>query len=193
MSRRYLVPLALGALLLGGVPALADANGSTEVKSVERACDAPADNRYSAPKADDCRNADGSFNPNKKYTSQYHSNDVKCGDKNSPTPANPTGIRAYGRADQAGQNGGAGICSDGSGAAPGVIQGRAGAEGGNGQGYKVFVDGDKDNSNETAQGYAVVEGGTAGPPAVRCGKAHSQGGRANTDSMQAHDNQSECG
>lgn len=193
MSRRYLLPLALGALLLGGVPALADGNGSTEVKDVERGCSEPADNRYSAPGPNDCRNADGTFNPNGTYTSQYNSNDVSCGTTNSPTGANPTGVQAYGAGDPAAAQGGIGVCSDGSGAAPAPVQGRAGLSGSQADGYRVVVDGDKDNGNETAQGYAVVEGPTGGAPTVRCGKAHAEGGKADSDHTQDHDDQSQCG
>lgn len=194
MSRRYLVPLALGALLLGGAPALADANGSTEVKTVERGCSEPADNRYSAPGPDDCKNADGTFNPSGTYQSQYNSNDVSCGSTNSPTGANPTGIQAYASGDPTTQAGNIGICSDGSGAAPAPVQGRAGISGSAAQGGRVVIDGDKDNGNETAQGYAVV-GTPAGPgaPTVSCGKSHAEGGKADSDHMQADDNQSQCG
>ena len=185
MSRRYLLPLALGVLRLGGVPALADANGSTEQKTVARSCSAPADNRYSAPQGNDCK-TNGQFDGSKSYQATYYSNDVQCGTKNSPTPANPTGVRAYGS-----QAGGAGVCSDG--ALP--VQGRAGVSGGT-SGGKVTIDGDKDNAapngNETARGWATAEAGTGGPK-ITCGDEHSQGGRADTDSPQGRDGQAECG
>jgi hypothetical protein len=193
MSRRILLPVALGALLLGGVPALADANGSTEVKEVERGCSEPADSHYSAPGPEDCRDGDGNVDPDGTYTAQYHSNDVTCGEDNSPTGANPTGIQVYASGDPAAAQGGIGVCSDGSGDAPAPVQGRAGLSGSQDDGYRIVVDGDKDNGNETAQGYLVAEGETGGAPTVSCGKAHAEGGKADSDHMEEHDNQGECG
>lgn len=191
MSRRFLVPLVLGALLLGSGAALADPNGSTEVRTVDRKCSEGGNNQYSAPSGSDCLNPDGNFDPSKTYKAQYYSNDVRCGASNSPSPANPTGIRAYGS-----QAGGVGVCSEGGSlpvAAP--VQGRAGVSGGT-SGGKVTIDGDKDNAapngNETLRGWATAEVGTAGPK-VTCGDEHSQGGRADSDSPQARDSQAECG
>ncbi len=193
MSRRLLLPVALGALLLGGVPALAaDANGSSETKTVERSCGADmTDNHYSQPGPGDCRDADGSYDARGTYQATHWTNDVECGDS-GPTPANPTGIRVYGAADQASQSGRLGVCSDGSGDAPAPVQGRAGVDGGTAEGYRVVVDGDKDNPNETSQGYVVVTGG-AGAPTVRCGDEYAHGGRADSDSPQDRDTQDECG
>lgn len=197
MSRRMLLPLAVGALLLGAVPALADANGSTEVRTVERNCSDGGNSQYSAPGADDCRNADGTFNGSKTYQAQYYSNDVQCGNS-SPVPANPTGVRVYAAGDQASQSGRAGMCSDGGSlpvAAP--VQGRAGVTGGTGSGLKATIDGDKDNAapngNETARGWATAEAKPApAAPVVTCGDEHSQGGRADSDAPQARDKQEEC-
>lgn len=182
MSRRLLLPLAVGALLLGAAPVLADANGSTEQRTETRSCSAPADNRYSAPGPNDCKNGATT------YTATYYSNDVRCGASNSPTPANPTGLRLY-----ASQAGGVGTCSDG--ALP--VQGRAGVTGG-ANGAKVTIDGDKDNAapngNETMRGWATVQVAPApAPPTVTCGDEHSQGGRADSDAPQAgRDSQAEC-
>jgi hypothetical protein len=198
MTRRMLLPLAAAALLLGGVPALADANGSTETTTETRSCSAPSDNQVSAPGPNDCKKADGSPNPGGTYQATRWTNDVKCGDRNSPTPANPSGIRLYASGDQAAQRGAISMCSDGSGAAPAPVQGRAGASAGTADGVKVLIDGDKENpapnNNETAKGYAVVQAGPQpGAPTVTCGDEFSQGGRADSDSVQARDNQAECG
>jgi len=187
MSRRFLLPLAAVVLLLGSGAALADANGSTEQEKVSRSCSAPAHNHYSAPGPNDCKNGATT------YTATYWSNNVRCGSANSPTPANPTGIRAY-----ASQGGGVGMCSEGGSlpvAAP--VQGRAGVTGGT-SGAKVTIDGDRDNAapnnNETLRGWATVEAKpAAAPPTVTCGDEYSQGGRADSDSPQARDNQGECG
>jgi hypothetical protein len=193
MTRRMLLPLAAAALLLGGVPALADANGSTETTTVDRSCSAPADNRFSEPGPNDCKKADGSPNPGGTYKATHWTNDVKCGSTNSPTPDNPSGIRLY-----ASQAGGVGMCSGGGSlpvAAP--VQGRAGVTGST-SGAKVTVDGDKDNAapnnNETLRGWATVEAKpAAAPPTVTCGDEYSQGGRGDSDSPQAgRDKQEEC-
>lgn len=196
MPRRLLLPVAVGVLLLGAVPALADANGSTETTTESRGCSAPADSHYSAPGPDDCKNPDGTANPGGTYQATRWTNDVRCGSKNSPTPANPTGIRVYGRADQATQSGGTGVCSDGTGAAPAPVQGRAGVEGSTSSGYRVVVDGDKDNASQLGenklQGYAAVSGG-AGAPTVTCGQAYSKGGRADSDNPGPGDGQGACG
>lgn len=196
MSRRYLLPVALGALLLGAVPALADANGSTETTTETRSCSDPADNRYSAPGPNDCKDANGNFDGSKTYQATKWTNDVKCGSKNQLTPeqANATGIRLYGAGDPAAQSGAVGMCSDGSGSAPSVIQGRAGVSGSPATGPKVVVDGDKDNANATSQGYVIVEAKPQpAAPTVRCGDEYDQGGRADSDSPQDRDTQAECG
>jgi hypothetical protein len=193
MSRRILLPLALGALLLGAVPALADANGSTEQRTVTRSCTAPADNQYSAPGPNDCKNGATT------YRATHYTNNVKCGDKNSPTPANPTGIRAYGAGNQGTQSGGVGICSEGGSLPAAVpVQGRAGVAGSTSSGLKVTADGDRDNAtpngNETMHGWATVQvKPAAAPPTVTCGDEYSQGGRADSDAPQAgRDKQEEC-
>jgi hypothetical protein len=191
MSRRYLIPLALGALLLGGVPALADANGSTEQRKVSRSCGADmSDNHYSTPQGNDCK-TNGAFDKSKTYTATHYTNDVRCG--SGVAPANPTGVHLYA------SQGGVGTCSDG-GDLPvdGPVQGRAGVTGSQSSGAKVTIDGDKDNAapnnNETLRGYAVVEAKPQpAPPTVTCGDEYSQGGRADSDSRQARDNQGECG
>lgn len=180
MSRRTVLPLALGVVLLGTGAALADANGSTEQQKVTRNCSAPADNRYTPPGPNDCKNGATT------YQSTYYSNDVRCGDKNAVTPANAAGVRVY-----ASQGGGAGLCSDG--ALP--VQGRVNATGGT-SGGALTIDGDKDNAapngNETARGWATV-GVTPGGPTLVCGDEHSQGGRADSDAPQAgRDKQEEC-
>ena len=183
MVRRIVLSVVAVLAVAGGGAAVADANGSTEQERVQRACSAPADNRYSAPGPGDCQNGATT------YTATFYSNNVKCGSANSPTPANPAGIRLY-----ASQAGGVGTCSDG--ALP--VQGRAGVTGGT-NGAKVTIDGDKDNAapngNESLRGWATAEvKPAAAPPTVTCGDEHSQGGRADSDAPQAgRDSQAECG
>ena len=198
MSRRVFLPLALRVVLLGAGPVLADANGSTEQKQVPRSCGAPADTQYSAPGPEDCKDAEGNFDPSAEYTATYYSNDVECGSEDALTPDTPTGVTVYGSGDPAAQNGRVATCSEGGSlpvAAP--VQGRASFEGSPATGPRLVVDGDKDNpqpnGNATATGFVVVEAApAAAPPSVRCGDEHAQGGRADSDSVQDRDQQGEC-
>ena len=197
MNRRTILPLALGALLLGGVPALADADGSTEQRTVTRSCGADmSDNHFSTPQGSDCRRADGSYDPAASYTATEYTNDVRCGE--GLAPANPTGVRVYAAGDPATQNGRVGTCSEGGSLpVPAPVQGRAGVQGGTSSGVKATVDGDKDNAapngNETARGWATAQVGPApGAPVVTCGDEFSQGGRADSDAPQSRDAQGEC-
>lgn len=190
MSRRILLPLAVGALLLGAVPALADANGSTETTTEPRGCGAPADNHYSAPGPNDCKDTDGDGQTNDEtYQATKWTNDVKCGDGQAPD--NPAGLHVYAGGDPTAQKGNIGTCSDGS--LP--IQGRTSVGGSPATGPKVIVDGDKDNGGHAAtQGYVIVQAKpAAAPPTVRCGDEHSQGGKADSDTPEDRDTQAECG
>lgn len=183
MIRKIALPVLVGTLLLGGVPALADQNGSSEQRTETRSCSAKADPHYSAPKGNDCKGKN-----KKTYQATYYSNDVKCGDKNALTPANPTGVRVYGSGDPTKQSGSVDACSDGSGAAPAPVQGRASVGGSPATGPRVVVDGDKDNGNETAQGYLMVEG-----TSYRCGHLYSDGGKADSDTPEEKDSSEDCG
>ena len=189
MIRRTVLPVLLGAVLLGGLPALADENGSSEQQKVQRACSAPADSHYSAPTSSDCKKTPkGKYKGDGNYTATFYSNDVKCGEKNAQTPANPTGIRFYAGGDTS-PSGGMGICSDGSGAAP--LQGRVGVKGG-ASGIQMTVDGDKDNAGPSqATGYAIVKVGPGGA-SVACGKGYGTGGNGDTDNP-SDANQANCG
>lgn len=192
MNRRTLLPVLLGLALLGVAPAYADKNGTTETTTESRSCSAAADNHYSAPKDTDCRNADGSFNSGGTYQSTKNTNDVRCGATNQQGPT-VNGIRVYARGD-ANISGQLSVCSDGQGAAAAPVQGRAGLSGSQSEGLRTVVDGDKDNANETAQGYVVVQQ-PAGPgaPTYRCGDEYSQGGKADSDTPESRDTSGECG
>lgn len=182
MMRKIALPVLVATLLLGGVPALADQNGSSEQRTEKRSCSAKADPHYSAPKGGDCKGK------NKTYQATYYSNDVKCGSKNALTPANPTGVRVYVSGDPAKQTGSVDSCSDGSGAAPGAVQGRTSVGGSTAKGPRVVVDGDKDNGNETARGYLLVEG-----TSYRCGHDYNDGGRGDSDAPEDKDSSADCG
>ena len=181
MSRRVLLPVAVGVLLLGAVPSFADGNGSTEQQTVSRSCSAPADNQYSPPGPGDCK--DGAAT----YQATYYSNDVRCGDTNAVTPA-AVGTTVYAGGDPTADGGNAGVCSDGTGPEPAPVQGRAGLSGSTSDGARLVVDGDKDNGNETAQGYLMIEG-----TSYRCGQAYSEGGKADSDTPEEQDSADDCG
>lgn len=183
MTRKIALPVLVATLVLGIGPAVADQNGSSEQRTETRSCSAKADPHYSAPKGNDCKGKN-----KKTYQATYYSNDVKCGEKNAVTPAGPTGVRVYASGDPTKQNGNVGTCSDGSGAAPAPVQGRASAGGSPATGPRVVVDGDKDNGNETSQGYLVVEG-----TSYRCGHSYSDGGKADSDAPEDKDSSEDCG
>lgn len=182
MRRTVVLPVLAGALTFGVLPAAADQNGSTEQRTETRSCSAKPDPHYSAPKGKDCKGG------KKTYQATHYSNDVKCGDKNALTPANPTGVRVYASGDPAAQRGSADACADGSGAAPNAVQGRASVGGSPATGPRLVVDGDKDNSPEQAQGYLMVEGSS-----YRCGHAYGDGGRADSDAPEDKDGSDDCG
>lgn len=187
MIRKVALPVLLGTVLLTAVPALADQNGSSEQRTETRSCSAKADPHYSPPKGNDCKGK------NKTYQSTHYSNDVKCGDKNALTPANPAGVRVYGSGEPTAQSGSLGACSDGSGSAPAPVQGRASVSGSPGTGPTVVVDGDKDNGHPTAQGYLVANAKPGAAPTYRCGDEYAEGGKADSDTPEDRDNAAECG
>jgi hypothetical protein len=194
LNKAFLV-VALCTLVFAA-PAMAhDQSGSTEEQTVTRSCGAASDPHYTAPGPNDCRRADGSFDPSMTYQSTYYSNNVRCGDRNqvTPAPANATGIRVYGGGSPTSQSGYLSVCTDGSGTAPNPVQGRATLAGGAAEGAALTVDGDKDNGHATAQGWIKIEKGlNANAPTYRCGDEHSQGGRADSDHPDARDTSGEC-
>lgn len=187
MIRSLLLPAAAATLLLAAVPALADPNGSTEQQQVPRECSATPDNRYSPPGPQDCQEGEAT------YLATYYSNDVRCGDSNQVV--RQQGVSVYAGGDPTTSGGSAGTCSDGEGAAAAPVQGRAGLSGSTGSGARAVVDGDRDNGNETAQGYVAVEKGAgAQAPTYYCGDEHAQQGRADSDAPQKdRDTAAECG
>ena len=93
----------------------------------------------------------------------------------------------YAEGDPADLQGGIGICNDGS-AVP--VQGRVSASGSQDQGgLTILADGDKDNSQEQAQGFARGDIGTSGPT-FRCGET---GGKMDGTHPEAGDTQANCG
>jgi hypothetical protein len=187
--------MIMGTLVAAAVPALADANGSTEQQTVRRSCTAPADPHYSAPAADECQKDDtGAYvapSADGMYDATFDSNEVTCGDANREDPeANPSGIHVYGSGDATTQSGGLGLCSDG--AAP--VHGRIGVSGNKDDGATVTADGDNSNSTpvtDKGTGYAVVKVGPGGASVV-CGPDWASGGNGSSDDP-AGASQAACG
>jgi len=117
------------------------------------------------------------------YQGYVYTNNVKC---KSGGAASQQGVNVY--HNQSGTtSGGVGVCNDGS-TAP--VQGRAVAQGSE-KGGNVYVDGDKDNSNATAQGWARVDGTFDGkPPSYRCG---NDNGRKDASEPTSADTSGDCG
>jgi hypothetical protein len=181
MTSRFVLPVLMGTLIVGAVPALADSNGSTEQQKVRRSCTAAADAHYSKPAKNECRKKAGRYvAPSKdgKYNATHYTNEVKCGSKNEQSPSNPSGLHVYGAGDPTTPSGGLGVCSDG--AVP--VQGRLGISG-SPSGFAITADGDKDNNTPVTSdgtGWAVVSVGSSGP-SVSCGKSYDTGGHGDTD------------
>ena len=117
------------------------------------------------------------------YQGLVWDNDVKCGDDGQDLQI----AKLYTTGDPAALKGGAGVCNDGS-TVP--IQGRVVLSGSQEQGgFTAYADGDKDNSNEQAQGFARLDAGTGGA-AVRCGAADGKKDATNPGSADTQDN---CG
>lgn len=122
-------------------------------------------------------------NPDETYQGKVWDNDVKCNDGGTDLQV----AKLYTTGDPAAMAGGAGVCNDGS-AVP--IQGRVVISGSQEQGgFTAYADGDKDNSNEQAQGFARLDAGTGGP-SVRCGDPEGKQDASNPGSTDTQDN---CG
>lgn len=192
MNRRIVLPVLMGTLVVGAVPALADGNGSTEQQKVRRACTAPADPHYSKPAKNECRKKGGRYvapSADGKYNATHWTNDVTCGSRNEVSPANPSGLHVYGAGDPTTPRGGLSVCSDG--ALP--VQGRVGLSG-DPNGLTVTADGDQGNNtpvSDKATGWAVVSAGPGGVSAG-CGKAYAGGGHGDTDAP-SDGSQASCG
>ena len=122
-------------------------------------------------------------NPDETYQGKVWDNDVKCAEGGQDLQV----AKLYTTGDPAAMAGGVGICNEG-GAVP--VQGRAVVTGSQEQGgITAYADGDKDNSNEQAQGFARVDAGTAGAT-VRCGAPDGKKDATNPGSADTQDN---CG
>lgn len=112
-----------------------------------------------------------------------YTNDVRCA---RGQQADAGGVKVY-RASN-----GVGVCNDGKGAVGSRVplQGRAAAKGGQ-DGGTVYVDGDKHNSNATAQGWARADASVSRRSlTMRCG---DDKGRKDATHPTSADNQADCG
>lgn len=117
-----------------------------------------------------------------------YTNDVRCARGQA---ADAGGVKVY-RQQTGTTSGGIGICNDGTGAVGSRVplQGRAVARGSQ-DGGAIYVDGDKSNSNATAQGWARVDGSvTRRTLTLRCG---DDKGRKDATHPAAIDSQADCG
>jgi hypothetical protein len=111
-----------------------------------------------------------------------YDNDVKCGEGNDvPTPIGTATISANGDPSSGGE---LEACTDDGSA----LQGRVIASGSTDGGF-VAADGDQDNSQEQAQGWARVDVGPSGP-SVSCG---STSGNLDAVNPGPGDDSSQCG
>lgn len=115
-----------------------------------------------------------------------YTNEVRC---NKGEAADAGGVKVY-RSSTGTTSGGLGVCNDGTGPVGSVapVQGRAVAQGSQ-EGGSIYIDGDKSNSNATAQGWARIDGSTGGLK-VRCG---DEKGRRDATHADARDTQEDCG
>jgi hypothetical protein len=173
--RRALACLA-AVLIIAGPVSAQDFTGSEEE---ERTLQCPKSGQsvpenQEKPGAGECQGTDTT------YRGKVWTNDVTCASGGTDVGGAATLYTTGG-----GTSGGVGICNDG-GAVP--VQGRVVAQG-SPDGGSVYADGDKDNANEQAQGFARLDVDGAGPK-VRCGDT---GGRKDASAPTGVDGQDDCG
>lgn len=171
---------------VGSVPS--DESGSTEARTVQRSCGAGADSHYvpsSGRDANQCYDSKGIFQPSRTYTATHFTNDVTCGSENRITGSGATDTWLAGTA---GADGGyVQVCSDDFTPAHGRVTVRGDADGS----VQVVADGDKDNPEETSQGWASGTVSADGP-SYRCGKSYAEGGRGSSDAPTSQDTDEQC-
>lgn len=180
--RRWLKALVwVSVIATFAVPVAADDFTGSEKEMRTLDCGKPVPKNQEPPGAGECEGTA------KTYQGYVWTNDVKC--KGGST-ADAQGVKVY--QTGSGTSGGLGVCNDGTGTLGSKVpvQGRAVAQGSQ-DGGNVYIDGDKDNSNATAQGWARADGKFNGtPPTVRCG---DDGGRKDASEPTADDKQDDCG
>lgn len=180
MQRRRLaraLACVLAVLVLGGPVSAHDFTGSEEE---ERTLQCPKDGQsvpsnHEEPGANECQGTATT------YQGKVWTNNVKCNSGGTDVG----GLAKIYTTQSGTTSGGVGVCNDG-GSVP--VQGRVAAQGSE-NGGAVYADGDKDNANEQAQGFARMDVDSSGPK-VRCGDA---GGRKDASHTQATDGQDDCG
>ena len=168
----------VAVLVIGGPVAADDFTGSEEE---ERTLQCPKDGQsvpsnHEEPGAGECQGTATT------YRGKVWTNNVKCNSGGTDVG----GLAKLYTTQSGTTSGGVGVCNDG-GSVP--IQGRAAAQG-SPDGGAVYIDGDKDNSNETAQGFLRMDAKPGAAPTFRCGDSN---GRKDATHPQATDGQDDCG
>ena len=172
---------AIVALLIVGAPVTADDFTGSEQEEQTLACPAPGESvppNQEPPGEGEC-DEEGETT----YQGVVWTNNVQCAE--GGTDAQAAKIYTSGGGGQNG--GGVGVCNDGS-AVP--VQGRVVVSGSQEQGgITAYADGDKDNSQQQAQGFARLDAGTGGVT-MRCG---DEGGKKDATDPGPDDTQDDCG
>lgn len=187
MRARALVATGVVALLGIAGPVLAhDRTGGYEEDTKTVACPAPgqqAPPNQTAPGPNDCKNGATT------YQATVWDNDVTCETTDSNAQSTPVGHLSLDGDPSPTGWGQAGLCADGDEQVP-VTQGRVYANL-DPSGLSVTADGDKDNSQSAAKGWATATVNFApAPPTIRCG---DDGGRLDSSHAEDKDDQAKCG
>lgn len=179
MRRRWMkaVGCLVAVLVLAGPASAHDFTGSEEE---ERTLQCPKAGQ-SVPKNQEEPGAGECQGTATTYQGKVWTNDARCASGGTDAQA----AKVY-TTNNGTSSGGVGVCNDRS-TLP--IQGRAAVQGSQSEGFSAYVDGDKDNSNTTAQGFARMDANSSGVK-VRCG---DDNGRKDATHPAAEDGQEDCG
>lgn len=180
MQRRRVVrafACLVAVLVLGGPVSAHDFTGSEEE---ERTLQCPKNGQsvpsnQEGPDANECQGTDTT------YRGKVWTNDVKCNSGGTDAQA----AKVY-TTNNGTSSGGVGVCNDRN-TIP--VQGRFVIQASQADGVTAYADGDKDNSNEAAKGFARLDAKSSGAT-VRCG---DDNGRRDASHPQATDGQDDCG
>lgn len=171
------VSCVLALLVLGGPVSAHDFTGSEEE---ERTLQCPKDGQ-SVPKNQEPPGAGECGGTATTYQGKVWTNDARCASGGTDAQA----AKVY-TTNSGTSSGGVGVCNDRS-TLP--IQGRAAVQGSQSDGVSAYIDGDKDNSNATAQGFARLDANSSGAK-MRCG---DDNGRKDATHPGPDDGQDDCG
>ncbi len=167
----------LVVLVLGAPVSAHDFTGSEEE---ERTLQCPKSGQ-SVPKNQEEPGAGECEGTATTYQGKVWTNDARCASGGTDAQA----AKVY-TTNNGTNSGGVGVCNDRS-TVP--VQGRFVLQGSQSDGISTYADGDKDNSNESAKGFARLDAGSSGAK-VRCG---DDNGRKDASHPAAEDGQDDCG